>query len=100
LRYAPVVGSHVPSPLGRLLRLPVVPVALAADPPFAMVHPEDACGAMVAAMEHRADGPLNVVGPGAVSPWQVGAAVTGGCLLAPMLSTQVSNTSWPLGSAR
>ena len=26
LRYAPVVGSHVPSPLGRLLRLPVVPV--------------------------------------------------------------------------
>ena len=26
LRYAPVVGPHVPSPLGRLLRLPVVPV--------------------------------------------------------------------------
>src|SRR5215472_1910494 len=27
LRYAPVVGSHVPSPLGRLLRLPIVPVS-------------------------------------------------------------------------
>lgn len=76
LRYAPVVGSHVPSPLGRLLRLPVVPVALAADPPFALVHPQDACRAMVAAMEHRADGPLNVVGPGAASPWQ--AARLGG----------------------
>ena len=32
MRYAPVVGSHVPSPLGRLLRLPVVPVDALADP--------------------------------------------------------------------
>ena len=37
---------------------------------------------------------------GAVSPWQVAAAVTGGRLLAASRSTEVINTSWPLGSAR
>ncbi|GIU86265.1 MAG: hypothetical protein KatS3mg009_0780 [Acidimicrobiia bacterium] len=70
LRYAPVVGSHVPSPLGRLLRLPVVPVPACADPPFALLHPDDAALAMVRAIERRHDGPLNVVGPGAATPWQ------------------------------
>jgi UDP-glucose 4-epimerase len=70
LRYAPVVGSHVPSPLGRLLRLPVVPVPAFSDPPFSLLHPEDAAAAMVAAIEQRYDGPLNVVGPGAATPWQ------------------------------
>ncbi len=70
LRYAPVVGSHTPSPLGRLLRLPLVPVAAFADPPFSLLLPDDAADAMVAAIEHRYDGPLNVVGPGAASPWQ------------------------------
>ncbi len=70
LRYAPVVGSHVPSPLGRLLRLPVVPVPAFADPPFSLLHPEDAAAAMVAAIEKRHDGPLNIVGAGAATPWQ------------------------------
>jgi UDP-glucose 4-epimerase len=70
LRYAPVVGPHVPSPVGRLLRLPVVPVPAFADPPFSLLHPDDSAEAMVAAIEHRYDGPLNVVGPGAATPWQ------------------------------
>jgi UDP-glucose 4-epimerase len=76
LRYAPVVGPHAPSPLGRLLRLPLVPVPAFADPPFSLLHPEDAAGAMVAAITCRHDGPLNVVGPGAATPWQ--AARLGG----------------------
>ena len=63
-------GSHVPSPLGRLLRLPAVPVPAFADPPFSLLHPDDAAEAMVAAIECRYDGPLNVVGPGAATPWQ------------------------------
>lgn len=71
LRLAPVVGSHVPSPLGRLLRLPVVPVPATDDPPFTMVHPEDAARAIVAALLVGHDGALNVVGTGAASPWQV-----------------------------
>jgi UDP-glucose 4-epimerase len=70
LRYAPVVGSHVPSPLGRLLRLPVVPVSATSDPPFQLLHPEDACVAMVRAMLVEHDGPLNIVGSDAASPWQ------------------------------
>jgi UDP-glucose 4-epimerase len=70
LRYAPVVGSHVPSPLGRLLRLPVVPVGAFSDPPFSLLHPDDCAEAMVAAIERRVDGPVNVVGSGAASPWQ------------------------------
>jgi len=83
LRYAPVVGSHVPSPLGRLLRLPAVPVPAFADPPFSLLHPDDAAEAMVAAIECRYDGPLNVVGPGAATPWQ--AARLGGRVPFPVL---------------
>jgi UDP-glucose 4-epimerase len=70
VRLAPVVGSHVPSPLGRLMRLPVVPVPALADPAFALVAPEDAARALAAALGRDHDGPLNVVGPGAASPWQ------------------------------
>jgi UDP-glucose 4-epimerase len=91
LRYAPVVGSHVPSPLGRLLRLPVVPVSALADPPFQLLHPDDAARAMVRAIESRYDGPLNVVGPGAASPYQ--AARLGGRIPLP-----VAPQLWPLAS--
>jgi UDP-glucose 4-epimerase len=83
LRYAPVVGSHVPSPLGRLLRLPVVPVSALSDAPFSLLHPDDAAAAMVAAIEHRVDGPCNVVGPGAATPWQ--ATRLGGRVPLPVL---------------
>jgi UDP-glucose 4-epimerase len=76
MRYAPVLGSHVPSPLGRLLRLPVVPVGAFSDPPFPLLHPDDSALAMVAAIERRLDGPCNIVGPGAATPWQ--AARLGG----------------------
>ncbi|MET1001709.1 MAG: NAD-dependent epimerase/dehydratase family protein [Acidimicrobiia bacterium] len=83
LRYAPVLGSHVPSPLGRLLRLPAVPVPAFGDPPFSVLHPDDAALAMVRAIERRYDGPLNIVGPGAASPWQ--AARLGGRVPVPVL---------------
>jgi UDP-glucose 4-epimerase len=71
LRYAPVVGSHVPSPLGRVLRLPTVPVPAFSDPPFSLLHQDDSAEAMVAALMRGFDGILNVIGPGAASPWQV-----------------------------
>jgi UDP-glucose 4-epimerase len=70
LRYAVVAGSHAPSPLARLLRLPVVPVPAFADPPFALLHHDDAARAMVEALVRGYEGPLNVVGAGATSPWQ------------------------------
>src|SRR5262249_55495547 len=82
-RRAPVVGPHVPSPLGRLLRLPVVPVSALADPAFALIDDQDAAAAIVAATTRRHDGVLNVASPGAVTA--VKAARMGGRLPFPLL---------------
>jgi nucleoside-diphosphate-sugar epimerase len=70
LRLAPVSGSRAPSPIGRLLRLPAVPVPALADPPFQLLHTDDAARAMLEALLRRAEGAFNIVGPGAASPWQ------------------------------
>jgi UDP-glucose 4-epimerase len=67
IRVAPVLGPHVPSPLGRMLRLPVVPISLLADPSFSVIGHEDAARAIVAAAHRLPDGPVNVVAPGAVT---------------------------------
>jgi len=83
VRLAPVVGSHVPSPLGRVLRLPVVPVPALADPAFSLVSPDDAAHALVTALGRDHEGALNVVGAGAASPWQ--AARLGGRVPFPVI---------------
>lgn len=70
LRLAPVLGKHVPSPLGRLLRQPVVPFSLLADSPFAVIEDGDAADAFVAAAHRRLDEPVNVVAPGAITTLQ------------------------------
>ncbi|MCB0977135.1 MAG: NAD-dependent epimerase/dehydratase family protein [Acidimicrobiales bacterium] len=70
LRYAPIVGPSFPSPLGRYLRLPVVAVSPLAELPFSLLHQEDAALAAVAAAKGTSAGPLNVVGPGAVTASQ------------------------------
>ena len=67
LRFAPLVGSHFPSPLGRYLKAAVVPVAALADPTFALLHADDAADAILAAIDRRPDGPVNVVAPGAIT---------------------------------
>lgn len=83
LRLAPIVGSHLPSPLGRLLRLPVVPVSAVADPPFCMLHGEDASRAFATVARGDRGGVLNVVAPGAATPWQ--AVRLGGRVPLPVL---------------
>jgi UDP-glucose 4-epimerase len=70
LRLAPVLGKHVPSPLGRLLRQPVVPYSLLADAPFAVIEDGDAARAFVAAAAMRLDEPVNVVASGAITATQ------------------------------
>jgi UDP-glucose 4-epimerase len=70
LRMAAIAGSHMPSPLGRVLRLPAVPVPALADPVFQLLHADDAAQSMVRALMAGFDGPLNIVGPGAASVWQ------------------------------
>lgn len=83
LRCAPIVGPHMASPLGRLLRLPVVPVGLLSDLPFSLLHEHDAAVAFARALECGFDGAVNVVAPGAVTPVQ--AARIGGRAVLPAL---------------
>jgi UDP-glucose 4-epimerase len=86
VRCAPIVGPHMSSPLGRLLRLPVVPTGGLSDLPFSLLHQNDAARAFVLALETGHDGPLNVVGPGAVTGAQ--AARLGGRVPLPMVGPQ------------
>ena len=83
LRCAPIVGPHMASPLGRLLRLPVVPVGVMSDLPFSLLHQHDAAVAFARALECGFDGAVNVVAPGAVTPIQ--AASIGGRAVLPAL---------------
>ena len=86
VRCAPIVGPHMSSPLGRLLRLPVVPIGGLSDLPFSLLHQDDAARAFVMALETRHDGPLNVVGPGAVTGAQ--AVRLGGRVPLPIVGPQ------------
>ena len=70
LRLAPVLGPHVPSPLGRLLRMPAVPFSVLADPPFAVIEDRDAARAFIAAARIGLAEPVNVVAPGAITALQ------------------------------
>jgi len=70
IRLAPVVGPHQPSPLGRYLRLPLVPIPAPPPHPFTLVHPDDAARAVAAAALADVEGPVNVVAPGSITPWR------------------------------
>lgn len=67
LRLAPVIGAHVPSPLGRLLRLPVVPVDPLSRAKFQVVADDDAARAVVHAATHGESEAVNVVADGPVT---------------------------------
>jgi UDP-glucose 4-epimerase len=86
LRLASVLGPHVPSPLGRLLRQPAVPFSLLADPPFTVVEDTDAARAFVAAAQCRLDRPVNIVAPGAITGLQ--ALLRGRRLPLPMVGPE------------
>jgi UDP-glucose 4-epimerase len=83
LRFAPLVGPHFPSPLGRLLRLPLVPMGPLSDLPFCLLHQEDAAASILAALDAEHDGPVNVVGAGVVTASQ--AARMGGRAVLPFV---------------
>jgi UDP-glucose 4-epimerase len=84
LRLAPVMGGHVPSPLGRYLRLPLVGCSAVADPAFSLLHTEDAARALVHALVTGVDGTYNVVAPGAVTASQ--AALLGSRIPIPVVA--------------
>lgn len=60
LRFAPVIGAHVPSPLGRLLRLPVIPIDPFSRATFQVVADDDAARAVVHAASHGIHGVVNI----------------------------------------
>ena len=64
VRCAPIVGPHMSSPLGRLLRLPLVPMGALSDLPFSLLHQDDAAVAFIRALDSSYDGPVNVVASG------------------------------------
>ena len=70
IRMGTVLGPHVPSPLGRVLRMPAVPFSVLADPPFAVVEDVVVARAFVAAAERRLAEPVNVVNNGAITALQ------------------------------
>lgn len=70
VRLGGVLGPHVPSPLGRLLRMPVVPFSVLADPPFAVVEDVEAARGFVAAAGRRLAEPVNVLSNGAITALQ------------------------------
>ena len=70
LRLAPVVGPHVPSPLGRLLRMPIVPFNVLRQPLFAVLHENDAARAFVIASQRTIGEPVNIVADGEISGFQ------------------------------
>jgi len=67
LRLAPVLGAHVPSPLGRLLRLPAIPYYGIGNPIFSVVEDFDAATAFMQGAQRDADGVVNIVANGAIS---------------------------------
>ena len=67
LRLAPVLGAHVPSPLGRLLRLPAIPYYGLGNPIFSVVEDHDAATAFLLGAQRDADGVANIVANGAIS---------------------------------
>lgn len=89
VRLASVIGPHVPSPLGRLLRQPAVPFNVLGDPSFAVIRQNDAARAIVAAARERLGEPVNVVASESITVMQ--AARRGRRLPVPTFGPQ-----WPI----
>ncbi|MFK8025780.1 MAG: NAD-dependent epimerase/dehydratase family protein [Ilumatobacter sp.] len=89
IRLASVIGPHVPSPLGRLLRLPAVPYNLTSDPSFAVIHQDDAARSFVAAARERLSEPVNAVASESITVTQ--AAQRGRRIAIPNIGPQ-----WPI----
>ncbi|MDQ3469387.1 MAG: NAD-dependent epimerase/dehydratase family protein [Actinomycetota bacterium] len=70
IRMGTVLGPHVPSPLGRLLRMPAVPFSVLADPPFAVALDVEVARAFVEAARRGLSEPVNVVAAGAITTLQ------------------------------
>lgn len=67
LRYQPVIGASLDTPITRLARAPVVPTILGFDPRVQFLHEDDSVAALAAAVHNPVRGAVNVAGEGSVS---------------------------------
>lgn len=67
LRYQPVIGASLDTPITRLARAPVVPTMLGFDPRVQLLHEDDSVDALAAAVRSPVRGAVNVAGEGSVS---------------------------------
>jgi UDP-glucose 4-epimerase len=70
LRCAPISGAHMPSPIARYLRMPLVPVPLPPGKPFSLVHVDDVARGMTEGALRGIDDTLNLVGEGSMNVYQ------------------------------
>ena len=70
LRCAPVTGAHLPSPLARYLRMPLVPVPLPPAKQFSLVHVDDVAHAMYVAATLGLEDTLNLVAEDTINVYQ------------------------------
>lgn len=67
LRFQPILGRTLDTPIMRLLGSPIVPTWMGFDPMVQVIHGDDAVEAMVAALRAAVRGPVNVAAEDTVS---------------------------------
>lgn len=67
LRFQPIIGRTLDTPIMRLLASPVVPTWMGFDPMVQVIHGDDAIEAMVVALRRGVRGAINVAAPDTVS---------------------------------
>jgi UDP-glucose 4-epimerase len=67
LRFQPILGQTLDTPIMRLLRSPVVPTWMGFDPMVQVIHGDDAVEAMVVALRHPVRGAVNVAAEDTIS---------------------------------
>ncbi len=60
LRFNPIIGANIDTPLSRYLQLPAVPTLLGSDPRLQFMHEDDAVGALEHAIDHPTSGAFNL----------------------------------------
>ena len=76
LRFASVLGTHLTTPIGRLLSRPVCPAVFGFDPLLQFVEEEDVVRALLHVTRGGIAGLYNVAGDGRL-PWSEAAAICG-----------------------
>jgi UDP-glucose 4-epimerase len=67
MRFQPVVGPTLDTPITRLFRAPVFPAVLGFDPRIQLLHEDDSVDALAAAVRTPVKGAVNVGGPDVVA---------------------------------